>query len=129
MNELELIARLLPDGRRDPSFSMNDRPLPFQPTDMLVTDDGKVVFAEYSGIHRLNGDAKPVIALAPNPGGPGWRLSTPTITGDSYRLQSTRDFLSWETLQTRTAAGCSVEFLVGPELPPSFYRIEHALSP
>lgn len=123
------IVRLLPDGRRDPSFSMNERRSPFEPTDMVVTDDGKVVFANYAGLYRLNGDAKPVIALAPNPVGPGWRLSTPTITGDTYRLQSTRDFLNWETLQTKPANGCSVEFLVGSELPPQFYRIERAPTP
>lgn len=123
------VARLLPDGRRDPSFSMNERWSTFQPTDMLVTDDGKVVFAHYSSIFRLNGDATPIIALISNPTSPGWRLSTPTITGHTYRLQSTQDFRDWETLQTKAAEGCSVEFIVGPDLPPQFYRIERVPAP
>lgn len=123
------IARLLPDGRHDPSFSMNERSPTFQPTDMIVTDEGKAVFAHYSSIFRLNGDATPEIAFTRSPGGTGWRLSTPAITGDTYRLQSTRDFLEWETLQTQTAAGCSVEFLAGTDLPPRFYRIERLPAP
>jgi len=123
------VARLLRDGRRDPSFSMNERPSPFDVSDMVVTEAGKIIVANYSGLFRLNGDAMPEIIFTPGPDGTGWRLSTSAITGDTYRLQSTRDFLSWETLQTKSAEGCSADFLVGPDLAPQFYRIERALSP
>jgi hypothetical protein len=71
----------------------------------------------------------PEITFTPGPGETKWRLSTAAITGDTYRLQSTRDFSSWETLQTQTAAECSVEFLIEPDRPPQFYRIERLPSP
>lgn len=123
------VVRLLRDGRRDPSFSMNERPSPFDVTDMVVTDAGKVIVANYSGIFRLNGDAMPEITFTPGPDRTRRRLSTPAITGDTYRLQSTRDFSSWQTLQMQTATGCSVEFLAETDLPPQFYRIERVPAP
>lgn len=123
------VARLLHDGRRDPSFSMNEGYSPFDVNDMVVTEAGKVIVANYSGLFRLNGYAMPEITFSSSPGGTTRRLSSPAITGDTYQLQSTRDFSSWTTLQTQTASGCSVEFLVEPNFPPQFYRIERLPSP
>lgn len=123
------VARLLGNGRRDPSFFMNEGPSPFDVSDWVVTEDGKVIIANYYGIYRLNGDSMPEITFTPGPDGTKRRLSTPAITGDTYRLQSTRDFLSWDTLQSQTATGCSVEFLANPGLPPQFYRIERLPAP
>jgi hypothetical protein len=126
------VARLRPDGTLDTTFHMNESDLDYwrQPEQLPLTDDRDIVVAgQYFGPYRLNGDAYPKLSLERQPGGAGWRLTCPTLTGDRYLLEATVDFQTWTPLESRPATGCELEFLVPEEAPRRFYRVERRPAP
>jgi uncharacterized delta-60 repeat protein len=121
------VARLRSDGALDTTFQMNENDVESwrRPEQLLLTDDRDIVVAgRYFDLLRLNGDAYPKLVLDRPTGQTGWRLRSPTITGDLYLLQATTDFMTWQTIATRQADGCSLEFPIPPSAGPRFFRIE-----
>jgi hypothetical protein len=56
-------------------------------------------------------------------------LSSPAITGDTYVLQATTDFIDWTTVESRVADGCTVEYLLPESGDHRFYRLERQPAP
>jgi uncharacterized delta-60 repeat protein len=124
------VARLLPDGKLDPAFQMNEHDLTGTPEQLLLTADGEIVFSRgWSGLYRLNGDPAPHLSWERRPDANGWSLSVPTITGDSYILEGTLDFQAWEAIETRVADGCSLDFHLPGDTTHRFYRAERRPAP
>lgn len=120
------VIRLLPDGQLDTTFQMSENDFLNSPAQLLLTDDRKIVIAGASfGLFRLNSDPAPRLTMRFLPLGGGLQVSTPTISGDTYRLEGTTDFRSWEAIETREATECSMTFLLPPLPSQRYFRIEH----
>jgi hypothetical protein len=124
------VVRLRSDGTRDMSFRMNESNLSFEPAQLLLTPQRKILAAgSYFGVFRINGDPYPELTLERRFDAAGWRLISSAIPHSYYRLQASTDLRVWETLEWRISEECSMEFLLPDGAPRRFYRVEQVTGP